>query len=221
VNIKEKEIYRFKGLKPRPVKLVKELQLGAHGEAAEPNLLITDVKRTRKELAALLKHELIHYELKEKRNIAQELGIVTSYVLQTCFSGEEYEHIPTVRKTRKVPLPRFKRQVDRWFETLFEEVLKLPDQQKIRIYPYVQNVYVGWAAFAAAVKTKKRHIFHEIWKIKRGLRGKGHHEQAATKPKTSSKVTALAGEPQSPTRGPQRAHLSPRNRTRRVQRKRN
>jgi hypothetical protein len=163
------------------VKLVKKLQWGAQGEAGEPNLLIEDVQRTRKELEALLKHELIHYELKEKGNVyhghgeaflkrAQALGIVTNYVLQRCFSAEEYEHIPTVRTIKKVPLPRFKRQVDRWFEILFEEVCKLPDQQKIRLYPYAQNVYVGWAAFSAAVKARKHHILQEIWKIRKGLR---------------------------------------------------
>jgi hypothetical protein len=196
VNAKEQKLYRlelklikqyFKGLRPRPVKLVKKLALGAHGEAGEPHLLIRDSKQTRKELDALLKHELIHYELKDKGKVyhghgeaflkrAQELGIVNSYVLQRCFSAEEYEHAPTVRRTRKVPLPRFKRQVDKWFQVLFEQVTKLPDQQKIRLYPYVQNVYVGWEAFSAAVKAKKDHVFHEIWKIKRGPRRKGLHE---------------------------------------------
>lgn len=196
MNAKEQKLYRleldlikkhFNGLKPRSVKLVKKLELGAHGEAGEPNLLIKDAPRTRKELEALLKHELIHYELKDKGNVyhghgeaflkrAHELGIVDSYVLQRCFSAEEYEHTPTVRKTRKISLPRFTRQVDKWFEILFEEVAKLPDQQKIRIYPYVQNAYVGWAAFSAAVKVKKDHVLHEIWKIKRGPRGKGLHE---------------------------------------------
>lgn len=196
MNEKEKKLYRleldlikqhFKGLKPRPVKLVKKLELGAHGEAGEPNLIIKDTRRTRKELESLLKHELIHYELKDKGNVyhghgevflkrAQELGIVDSYVLQRCFSAEEYEHTPTVRKTKKISLPRFQRQVDKWFEVLFAEVGQLPDQQKIRLYPYVQNVYVGWAAFSAAVKAKKNHVLHEIWKIKRGRRGKGLHE---------------------------------------------
>ena len=196
VNAKEQKLYglelklikqHFKGLRPRPVKLVKKLELGAHGEATEPNLLIKEDKRTRKELETLLKHELIHYELKDKGKVyhghgkaflqrAQELGIVNSYVLQRCFSAEEYEHTPTVRKTTKVPLPRFKRQVDKWFEVLFQEVGKLPDQQKIRIYPYIQNVYVGWATFSAAVKAKKDHVFHEIWKMKPGPRGKGLHE---------------------------------------------
>lgn len=196
MNAREQQLYRlecklirryFKGLKPRPVKLVKRLQWGAHGEAAEPHLIIKDIKRTPKELEALLKHELIHYELKEKGNVyhghgeaflkrALELGIVTSYVLQRCFSAEEYEHIPTVRTARKIPLPRFKREVDQWFETLFQEVGKLPDQQKITIYPHVQNVYVGWAAFSEAVRAKKHHVIHEIWKIRKGRRGKGLHE---------------------------------------------
>jgi hypothetical protein len=195
VNAKEQKLYRlelefikrhFKGLRPRAVKLVKKLELDAHGEAGEPNLLIKDTRRTRKELEALLKHELSptgskvgnvyhgHGEAFLKR--AQELGIVDRYVLQRCFSAEEYEHTPTVRKTRKIPLPKFTRQVDKWFEALFEEIGKLPDQQKIRIYPYVQNVYVGWGAFSAAVKAKKDHVLHEIWKIKRGPRGKGLHE---------------------------------------------
>jgi hypothetical protein len=196
VNVKEKKLYsleldlikqHFKGLKPRPVKLVKKLDFGAHGEAGEPNLLIKDTRRTRKELESLLKHELIHYELKDNGSVyhghgesflkrAQELGIVNNYVLQRCFSAEEYEHTPTVRRTKKISLPRFTGQVDKWFEILFEEVGKLPDQQKIKLYPYVQNVYVGWAAFSAAVKAKKDHVFHEIWQIKRGPRGRGLHE---------------------------------------------
>jgi hypothetical protein len=196
VNAKEQKLYRlelelikqhFKGLRPRRVKLVEKLELGAHGEAGEPNLLIKDTRRTRKELESLLKHELIHYELKDKGKVyhghgeaflkrAQELGIVNNYVLQRCFSAEEYEHTPTVRKTRKISLPRFTRQIDKWFEALFAEVGQLPVQQKIRLYPHVQNVYVGWAAFSAAVKAKKDHVLHEIWKIKRGPRGKGLHE---------------------------------------------
>ncbi len=196
VNAKEQKLYgleldlikkHFKGLKPRAVKLVKKLELGAHGEAGEPDLLIRDARRTREELEALLKHELIHYELKDKGNVyhghgeaflkrAQELGIVDNYVLQRCFSAEEYEHTPTVRKTRKIPLTKFTLEVDKWFEVLFEEVAKLPIQQKIRIYPHVQNVYVGWEAFSAAVKARKDHILHEIWKIKKGPRGKELHE---------------------------------------------
>ena len=58
MNAKEQKLYRlerklikqyFKGLQPRPVKLVKKLPWGAHGEAGEPHLVIKDLKRTQKE----------------------------------------------------------------------------------------------------------------------------------------------------------------------------
>lgn len=75
MNAKEKRIYRlevklirrfFKGLRARPVQLARQLELGADGEAGEPNLIIRDRKRPYKELADLLKHELIHYQLKDR-----------------------------------------------------------------------------------------------------------------------------------------------------------
>jgi hypothetical protein len=196
VNARERRIYRleldlikrhFKHLRPRPIKLAKKLELGADGEAAEPNLVLKDRKRPPKELAALLKHELIHYELRDQGRIfhghgadflkrAQELGIVNSYVLQRCFSTEEYEHTPTVRRTKKVPLRKFKRQVDYWFNQLLQEVLKLPDPHSTRLYPHVQNAYVGWTAFSAAVKEKSHHVIQEIWQIRKGPHGKALHE---------------------------------------------
>jgi hypothetical protein len=196
VNARERRIYRleleliskhFKGLRPRPVTLARRLELGADGEAGEPNLILKDRKRPRKELEALLKHELIHYQLKDEGRVfhghgaaflarAQELGIVNSYVLQRCFSAEEYEHTPTVRKTKKVPLTRFKRQVDQWFSRLLGELAALPDPYSTRLYPHVQNAYVGWLAYSAAVKEKADSITQEIWQIKKGRRGKDLHE---------------------------------------------
>ena len=196
MNAKEQRIYRlelklikryFKGVRPRPIKLAKTLELGADGEAGELNLLLKDRKRSRNELAALLKHELIHYQLKDRGNVyhghgvaflkrAQALGIVNSYVLQRCFSSEEFEHTPTVRRTKKVSLTKFKRQIDHWFSRLLEEVLNLPDPHNARLYPYFQNTYVGWMTFSAAVKEKSNHVIQEIWQIRKGPRGKGLHE---------------------------------------------
>jgi len=196
VNSREKRIYQlelklirkyFKGLRPRPVQLAKKLELGADGEAGEPNLIIKDRKRSHRELEALLKHELIHYELKDKGKFfhghgkaflmrAQALGIVNSYVLERCFSSEEFEHTPTVRKTKKVPLSRFTRQVDQWFSQLVGEAVKLPEPYGTRLYPHVQNTYVGWLAYSAAVKEKSDHVIQEIWQIKRGPFGKDLHE---------------------------------------------
>lgn len=196
MNVREKRIYRlevkliqrhFKGLRPRPVQLARRLELGADGEAGEPNLIIKDRKRSPAELEALLKHELIHYELKDKRNVfhghgraflkrAQALGIVNSYVLERCFSSEEFEHRPTVRKTTKVPLGKFARQVDQWFSQLIREAVQLPEPYGSKIYPHVQNAYVGWLTYSAAVREKSHHVIQEIWKIKRGARGKDLHE---------------------------------------------
>lgn len=159
LNAREQRIYRlelelirkyFKGLRPRPVKLARIPDLGADSEAGEPNLVLKDHKRSRQELEALLKHELIHYQLKDRGNVyhghgaaflrrAQELGIVNSYVLQRCFSAEEFEHIPTVRKAKRIPLAKFKRQVGRWFEQLLAEVGRLPPRHSVVLYPYVQN----------------------------------------------------------------------------------
>lgn len=196
MNSREKRIYQlelklirkyFKKLRPRPVQLAKKLELGADGEAGEPNLIIKDRKRSRRELEALLKHELIHYELKDKGKFfhghgraflkrAQALGIVNSYVLERCFSSEEFDHTPTVRKTRKVPLARFTRQVDQWFSQLIGEAVKLPEPYGTRLYPHVQNTYVGWLAYSSAVKEKSDHVIQEIWRIKRGPFGKELHE---------------------------------------------
>ncbi len=119
----EREVYKlelklirkhFKGLRPRPVKVVKESKFD--GQADEPNLLID--RRVLKDKVALenvLKHELIHYELKDggkdyhghgqaflKR--ATELGIVGSFELERCFSIEESEGVPMRRTHVQVPL---------------------------------------------------------------------------------------------------------------------
>ena len=196
MDARERRIYRlelkliqkyFKRLQPRPVQLAKKLEFGADGQAGEPNLIIKDRKRLRHELETLLKHELIHYELKDKGKFfhghgraflkrAQALGIVNSYVLERCFSSEEIEHTPTVRKTRKVPLGKFTRQIDEWFSRLIGEAVKLPEPYGSRLYPHVQNAYVGWLTYSAAVREKSDHVIQEIWQIKRGARGKGLHE---------------------------------------------
>jgi len=89
----ERQLIRkyFKGLRPRPVKTVKNPKFGARAD--EPSLLVDKAlvgTKTTKELEDILKHELIHYELKDKgKNYyghgaaflkrAAELGIVGTY----------------------------------------------------------------------------------------------------------------------------------------------
>ena len=98
-NLERKLIRKyFKGLRPRAVKLVKDPDFS--GMADEPHLLIDEAlvgKKPTKDLEDLLKHELIHYELKDngkdyhghgqaflKR--AGEMEIIGSYELVRCFS---------------------------------------------------------------------------------------------------------------------------------------
>lgn len=199
MNLRERKLYRlevalirrhFQGLRPRPVQLVKSLGSNADGEAGEPNLLVRDRKRTRQELENLLMHELIHYQLRDDGKDyqghgeaflrrARKLKIVDPYVLQQCFSAEEYEHTPTIRKTKKIPLAKFKSQVDRWFNQLLGALNKLSDAEKVKLYPYVQNAYAGWSAYSAAVRKGKKVIFQETWQRRRGPRGKGLHDLQA------------------------------------------
>jgi chromosome segregation ATPase len=54
--------------------------------------------------------------------------------------------------------------------------MKLPEPYGSKLYPHVQNVYVGWTAYSAAVKEKSNHVIQEIWQIRKGPRGKELHE---------------------------------------------
>lgn len=178
----------FKGLKPRPIKIVKKREL--LGVAAEPFLYVSDriVRQPfSKQLEDTLKHELIHYELKDagkeyyghgkaflKRAI--ELNIVGSYELQQCFSFEELEGIPTIRKRVKISLKEVQDELLRSIRNLFRLVLKLPDREKIRFYLQLRNLYVMWIAYKRAVERNKSTIEQVIWQRRRGPKGKSLEE---------------------------------------------
>ena len=132
MNRLEQRVYRlekqliekfFKGLKPRPVKLVRHVNF--HGQASDLCLEINEAlleAGKEKDLEDVLKHELIHYELKDGGKKyhghgaaflrrAQQLGIVDSYVLERCFSIEEAQHIPHRRRSIKTPLKEIKEYI--------------------------------------------------------------------------------------------------------------
>ena len=93
------------------------------------------------------------------------------------FRRRSTEHTPTVRKTKKLSLGKFKRQVDQWFEDLLGQVGKLPDPYNVTLYPYVQNAYVGWTAFFQPPSKKNLTMLSKkIWRIKKGPHSKGLHE---------------------------------------------
>ena len=116
MNDKERRVYKlekqiirrhFSGLRARPIKLTRDESF--YGRANEPFMEIDEglLKPSRKQdLEDCIKHELIHYELKDSKakhyhghgkaffKRARELGIVDAYVLTRCHSLEEDEHVP-------------------------------------------------------------------------------------------------------------------------------
>jgi len=196
----ERQLIRkhFKGLRPRPVKLVKDPHFG--GMADEPNLLIDKAlvgKKPTKDLEDLLKHELIHYELKDsgkdyaghgqaflKR--AGALEIIGSYELARCFSLEEYEHTPTKRKLVRTPLKEVKERINQAINGLEKLIMALLDKEKVKFYPQFQSLRTEWIFYSRAVEEGKKFISGEHWEKRKGPKGKSledlRKEYAALKP---------------------------------------
>jgi len=212
MNKLERKVYRlertliekfFKGLEPRPVKLVREVKFD--GRAGDPYLEINEsllVAGKEKELEDVLKHELIHYELQDsgkeyhghgaaflKR--AKQLGIVDSYVLERCFSFEEAQHTPHRRRAIKTPLKEIKERIDETLRELSGLILKLPDREKIEFYRTFQNLEVDWQCFAGAVEKGEDHVLGEIWERRRGPRGKSLEELKKEHDALEAKATPL------------------------------
>ncbi len=212
MNRLERKVYQFekrliakffKGLKPRPVKLVRDVDL--LGRAEDPYLEINEFlleAGKEKELEDVLKHELIHYELQDsgkeyhghgtsflKR--AGQLGIVDSYVLERCFSFEEAQHIPHRRRAIKTPLKEIKERIDETLRELSGLILKLPNRGKIEFYRTFQNLEVDWQCFAGAVEKGEDHVLGEIWERRRGPRGKSLEELKKEHDALEAKATPL------------------------------
>jgi predicted RNase H-like nuclease (RuvC/YqgF family) len=100
------------------------------------------------------------------------LGIVNSYVLDRCHSLEEAEHLPHRREAITTPLGEFKKEADRAFERFEGALLKLPDREKIKLYPLFQTILAYWMAYSQAVERKEDHVRDEIYRPRRGPTGK-------------------------------------------------
>lgn len=186
----ERQLIRkhFKGLRPRSVKIVKRADL--MGEADEPYLLINKRlvgKKSIKDLRDTLKHELIHYELRDngkdysghgqvflKR--ATELGIIGSYELSRCFSLEEYGNIPTRRRPVQTPLKKVKEQINRAINGLEKLIMALPDKEKVKFYSKLQSLRGMWEVYSEAVEKGESSVSWEYLEKKRGPRGKSLEE---------------------------------------------
>ena len=193
MNSQERRVYKiecellrkyFKDVRTRPVRIVKNSDFD--GRADEPHMLINKrllSKKAAKELEDTLKHELIHYELKDngkdydghgkaflKR--ASELGILGRIELDQCFSLEEYQHSPTKRKLVKISMKKVKEQIEREIEDLLDFIVKLPEKQRVESYRLINNLRVTWQVYSGAVERGEDHVMEERWVKRRGPRGK-------------------------------------------------
>ena len=135
------------------------------------------------ELEDTLKHELIHYELKDlgrdfhghgaaflKR--ATQLGILGRIELDQCFSLEEYQLTPTKRSLVKISIKRVKEQIGQGIEALMDFIVKLPEKQRVESYVLLNNLRVTWQVYSGAVERGEDHVMEERLVKRRGPRGK-------------------------------------------------
>ena len=185
----ERQLIRkyFKGLRARPVKIVKDSSF--YGLADEPHLLINKQMHggSAQELEDTLKHELIHYELKDlgrdfhghggaflKR--ATQLGILGRIELDQCFSLEEYQFTPTKRSLVKISMKKVKERIGQEIEALMDFIIKLPEKQRVESYKLLNNLRVTWQVYSGAVERGEDHVMEEHRGKRKGPRGKSLEE---------------------------------------------
>ena len=182
----EKELIEkyFRGLRARAVRLIEDADF--LGKADDPYLLINrQLSESPQALENILKHELIHYELKDKGRDyhghgqaflkrAAELGIVGQYELIKCFSSEEWVATPTKRRLVEIPLKKVREDIEGTIDQLGELVLKLPDQGKVKVkfYKLIHELRSIWMVYSQAVRNGQDCIIEERIERKRGPKGK-------------------------------------------------
>jgi hypothetical protein len=175
----------FPGLKPRPVKIDNAIK--EYGQADDATLILNlDLHRSKREIEATLKHELIHYELKDSKEFhghgrafmrrAKQLGILGSIELSQCVTLEEDQYVPHKVEYVRTPLPAFAAGIDKEFAELKELAARLPMNVRLQFYRKVRSIEVNWICYAQAIKNKQDYVDGEIWKRRKGPRGKPLHQ---------------------------------------------
>ena len=202
MNPKERKVYElekkiirkfFPGLRPRPVKLMPHKTFDAFATANEPSLQIADYFADpgfEDDLENILKHELIHYELKDGGKHyhghgkaflrrAKQLGIVDEYVIDTCGSFEEVDHRPHRREWVRVPINEYKKRLEEASKELAEFRTKfwgkkdrMSVNDKIRSERLSKTVKVIETVYNHAVEKGETHVTEEVMTPRRGPRGK-------------------------------------------------
>ncbi|HXV84089.1 MAG TPA: SprT-like domain-containing protein [Candidatus Binatia bacterium] len=176
----------FPGLTPRPIKL--DDSLDCYGLADDPALLVINPKlhRNRREIEVTLKHELIHYYLKDVGKYAghgrdfmkraKDLGILGSIELSQCFRLEEEENKPHRVEYVSTPLSEWATSIDKELVELKEMAATLPMNVRVKFYTKARSIEAAWSCYFHAVKSGQDHVMGEIWKPRRGPKGKPLHE---------------------------------------------
>jgi len=185
----ERQLIRkyFKGLRARPVKIVKDSSF--YGRADEPHMLINKQMHegSAEKLEDTLKHELIHYELKDKGKDyhghgqaflkrATQLDILGRIELDQCSSMEEYFVTPTKRTLVKISMKKVKEQIGQEIEALMDFAIKLPEKQRIEFFQLVKNLDVTWHVYSGAVERGADHVIEEYMVKRSGPKGKSLQE---------------------------------------------
>src|SRR5262245_7364253 len=186
----EDELYRmalslikkyFPGLKPRPVKI--DNTIDDYAQASEPSMLFNlNIHRSKREVIHTLKHELIHYELRDKGlypghgraflKRAKELKVVDVSELRQCSGIEEIQFSPHTVTHVKTPLAEFAAGIGKQILELKKFAIKLPIDLRLKFYRIVRSIEVDWICYRGAAERGENHIQQEIWKLRRGPKGK-------------------------------------------------
>jgi hypothetical protein len=177
----------FRGLKPRPVKI--DNTIADYAQAAEPFMIFNvNLHNSKQEVRETLLHELIHYELADGGRgyaghgsaflqRAKSLGILGHSELFQCSQLEEAERIPHTTESIRVTLSDAAKNIDREISELIEFVIKRTAMNvRSQIYQKLRNIEVRWTVYHRTIEQGKDYIINEVWKRRRGPRGKARHE---------------------------------------------
>ena len=89
------------------------------------------------------------------------------------------------------PLGEYKKEADRAFAQFKGALLKVPDRERIKLFPLFQSVEVYWRTYAQAVERKEDHVTGEIWRRRRGPRGKSLEELLEEQVRLQNEINAL------------------------------
>lgn len=171
----------FPGLKPRLVKM--DITIDDYAQAGEPFMLFNpNLHKSKREVIDTLKHELIHYELRDRGlypghgraflKRAKELNVLDMPELRQCSGIEEIQLSPHRVTYVKTPLAEFAARISEQLSELKKFSVKLPVDPRLTLYRKINNIAVDWICYKGAIQRGENYIQEEILKLRPGPKGK-------------------------------------------------